>query len=333
MSAVRGIGVRAGTAWSRAGSMPGPLGSVEPQGAVLFSRRLTADGRRASPQSTIPNLQAPTPYTYRRCEQGSCPGSAGRPRPPRRVASRPRAGSARPSLDHSEFIFDTADGVLAVDREQRIVLWNEGAEALLGFKSKEVLGRYCHEVLGGRGASGHVVCQVGCANMMGTRRLERVQAQDLLVRTKAGKEIWLGVSTIHLPSRWQELYVLVHLFRDISHQKEVERFVEQVRSSVAKLSLSQGTDPPSTLPPSALPAGLTRREQEVFRLLASGCSTESIAEKLFISPATARNHIRHLLGKLGVHSRLEAVTLALRTALMYVAFIAGSCIPPLSPCF
>ena len=169
--------------------------------------------------------------------------------------------------------------------------------------------------------------------MMGTLRPERVQSRDLLVRTKAGRETWLSVSTIRVPSRWQDLFVLVHLFRDVSHQKEMERFVEQVRSSVAKLSLCQGTDQPSTLPPPSLPADLTRREREVLRLLGSGCSTESIAEKLFISSATARNHIRHLLGKLGVHSRIEAVTFALRAALMYVAFIAGSCIPPLLPCF
>jgi DNA-binding NarL/FixJ family response regulator len=51
---------------------------------------------------------------------------------------------------------------------------------------------------------------------------------------------------------------------------------------------------------------LTRREREVLALLAEGAGNESIAEALVISPQTARTHIQNVLGKLGVHSRLEA---------------------------
>ncbi|MBI2114409.1 MAG: PAS domain-containing protein, partial [candidate division NC10 bacterium] len=85
-----------------------------------------------------------------------------------------------------------------MDREQRIVLWNEGAQALLGFKAEEVLGKYCHEVLGCRDDSGCVVCQAGCPDMMRMLRRERVRARDLLVRTKGGRETWLSVSTIRM---------------------------------------------------------------------------------------------------------------------------------------
>jgi DNA-binding NarL/FixJ family response regulator len=51
---------------------------------------------------------------------------------------------------------------------------------------------------------------------------------------------------------------------------------------------------------------LTRREREVLALLTDGADNEAIAEKLFISPETARTHVQNLLGKLEVHSRLEA---------------------------
>jgi two-component system nitrate/nitrite response regulator NarL len=61
---------------------------------------------------------------------------------------------------------------------------------------------------------------------------------------------------------------------------------------------------------------LTRREREVLRLLASGASTQTVAARLFISPATARTHIHRILAKLGIHSRLEAVTFALRNSLI-----------------
>jgi len=56
---------------------------------------------------------------------------------------------------------------------------------------------------------------------------------------------------------------------------------------------------------------LTLREREVLRLLAEGLGTSEIARRLFVSSATARNHVQHILNKLNVHSRLEAVALAL----------------------
>jgi len=51
---------------------------------------------------------------------------------------------------------------------------------------------------------------------------------------------------------------------------------------------------------------LTRREREVLALLAEGADNDGIAQTLVISPQTARTHIQNVLGKLGVHSRLEA---------------------------
>jgi DNA-binding NarL/FixJ family response regulator len=57
---------------------------------------------------------------------------------------------------------------------------------------------------------------------------------------------------------------------------------------------------------------LTPRELDVLRFLADGASTEHVAEALRISKATVRSHVKSLLAKLGVHSRVEAVSLFLR---------------------
>lgn len=57
---------------------------------------------------------------------------------------------------------------------------------------------------------------------------------------------------------------------------------------------------------------LTRREREVLDLLARGCGTADVANALVISSDTARTHIQNVLGKLDVHSRADAVALALR---------------------
>jgi DNA-binding NarL/FixJ family response regulator len=52
---------------------------------------------------------------------------------------------------------------------------------------------------------------------------------------------------------------------------------------------------------------LTRREREVLALMMQGADNAVIAQTLTISPETARTHIQNILGKLGLHSRLEAV--------------------------
>jgi PAS domain S-box-containing protein len=57
----------------------------------------------------------------------------------------------------------------------------------------------------------------------------------------------------------------------------------------------------------APPPHLTPRQAEVLRLLQRGASTDQIADELHVSKETVRNHIRHLLRALGVHTRLEAV--------------------------
>lgn len=60
---------------------------------------------------------------------------------------------------------------------------------------------------------------------------------------------------------------------------------------------------------------LTEREREVLALLAAGADRASIAKELFISAHTVRTHVQRILTKLGVHSQLEAVSVALRAGL------------------
>jgi two-component system nitrate/nitrite response regulator NarL len=65
-----------------------------------------------------------------------------------------------------------------------------------------------------------------------------------------------------------------------------------------------------------LAAFLTPREIECLGLLAAGLDTLQIARRLGVSSATVRSHVQSLMTKLGVHTRLEAVTLAIRHELI-----------------
>lgn len=60
---------------------------------------------------------------------------------------------------------------------------------------------------------------------------------------------------------------------------------------------------------------LTEREHEVLLLVVEGLNNTQIAEKLVVSPSTIKSHVSSILAKLGVKSRTEAVTLALRNKL------------------
>lgn len=61
---------------------------------------------------------------------------------------------------------------------------------------------------------------------------------------------------------------------------------------------------------------LTNRERDLLVELARGHSTAEIAKELHISPTTVRNHIQRMLAKLGAHSRLEAVAIAIEQGII-----------------
>jgi DNA-binding NarL/FixJ family response regulator len=84
--------------------------------------------------------------------------------------------------------------------------------------------------------------------------------------------------------------------------------------SVTRRLIQRFADQP---PPKAVDAKalgrLTDRETEVLRLLARGLSNAQIAAELVVSETTVKSHVAHLLMKLGLHDRVQAVVLAYET--------------------
>jgi DNA-binding NarL/FixJ family response regulator len=118
----------------------------------------------------------------------------------------------------------------------------------------------------------------------------RVESQDRVAGLLIGADDY-----IVKPFDGDEL--LARVRRLLVRKTENDRFVEtRTRSSAAV-------------------ASLTGRERQVLVLLARGQNQSQIAGELFISSKTVATHIQHILGKLGLHSRAEAVALAHRERL------------------
>jgi PAS domain S-box-containing protein len=208
-----------------------------------------------------------------------------------------------------EVLARTADGVYAVDQNQRIVFWNTAAEHILGYQAAEVIGRSCHEIFRGVPRPGCVQCDSNCPVLEAVSAREQIATYNLLSRTKAGETVLLNVSVIVPPQG--RTYVSIHMFRDTTHQLRYETYVEQLLCGAARLPAPQTTlaQRPSNL--YAVYAPLSAREKEVLHLLVQGQSTRDIACSLCISYATVRNHIQTILRKLGVHSQREAMKVAM----------------------
>jgi DNA-binding NarL/FixJ family response regulator len=84
--------------------------------------------------------------------------------------------------------------------------------------------------------------------------------------------------------------------------------------AVTKRVIQQFARMPRPAPPKAIDE-LTARELDIFRLIAEGLSNAEISERLFIGDTTVKTHVTHILQKLELRDRVQAVVLAYRTGL------------------
>jgi NarL family two-component system response regulator LiaR len=109
-----------------------------------------------------------------------------------------------------------------------------------------------------------------------------------------------------------EAGAIAYLLKDVSAD-DLARAIRAAHAGRATLSpeAAQAFVETSNLPP--VPGlDLTEREREVLALMVEGLNNTQIAGKLVVSPSTIKSHVSNILAKLGVASRTEAVTLALR---------------------
>ncbi|KAA3661599.1 MAG: DNA-binding response regulator [Chloroflexi bacterium] len=107
-----------------------------------------------------------------------------------------------------------------------------------------------------------------------------------------------------------------YLLKDVSAEKLAQAIrAAHVGQSTLSPGAAQALVHATTQPP---PPGhdLTEREHAVLLLMVKGLNNTEIAEKLVVSPSTIKSHVSHILAKLNVSSRTEAVAVAVRHRLV-----------------
>lgn len=166
---------------------------------------------------------------------------------------------------------------------------HHGAE-LLDCGDRDLRGRPCHLVVGGHDIEGRPFCAPECP------------AVRLACDGRAIAPLVLAVGGFSGASRWCQVLVLpfaadgdvpwlVHCALPADRELRMRTYLHRV---AARSELASH-------------AALTPREQEILDLLVRDLDTRAVAARLHLSHVTVRNHVQHILAKLGAHSIPEAV--------------------------
>jgi PAS domain S-box-containing protein len=204
-----------------------------------------------------------------------------------------------------DLLDSTADPAFVVDAAGIIIAANAPAATLFGVLPGQALGLRCWELARGADERGPF-CSEQCAVRQAVHRGRSIGNFDLQLHTKNGPR-WYNVSILAVRESSASNPCAVHILRDVDTRRRLETLVREFVITSTGLPQEEAAKLLATSRAPARLADLTRQEVEVLRLLAKGCATKGIAQRLHISTSTVNNHIQHILGKLDVHTRLEAI--------------------------
>jgi len=215
-------------------------------------------------------------------------------------ASRSPAPSPAPSPDWlPAWVSRVGFACWLCDPEGRIAYWNARAEALFERPAGDVVGQPCHGVVGGTDGAGERVCRPDCRVARIAREGRPIPPLTFRRGSSQANRGWILVATTPLAGPDGSGPWLLHCVHDVDSSQRPRGYVERIAKRSGPLAA------PSSL------AKLSRREREVLERLADDEDPKGVARRLHVSYATVRNHIQHILAKLGVHSLQEAIALHL----------------------
>lgn len=216
------------------------------------------------------------------------------------------------NLDQVERLFeDSPIPAAAIGPDRRILFCNRALTNLLG-TGVPPIGENCYRCFQAKGPDGSPLCGPSCRRIPETFAGGTILPQLMWCRIHNDGETLLESFLLPLEANGRAMEsedLCLYLFRPVDAAEEVKR----VLGGLAGLHQTAFRSPYFSTPiqgPRTSP--MSGRETEVLSLLHEGLKTREIADRLHISPATVRNHIQRILGKLKVHSRLQAVLAARR---------------------
>ena len=201
--------------------------------------------------------------------------------------------------DRPDWILGIDAAVWIVDVAGRITFLNAQARELLGIAPGVEPTSPCHAVVAGLDAAGAAICTESCLARAACEA-GRPHRPLLLRRETGAAPGWILVLPVTLAVGGEAR--LAHVAVPMERYRRTAEYWERV---LADSFPSPGETPPA---PARV---LSPREREVLARLARGHDLKRIARELFVSYTTVRNHVQHILEKLHVHSRDEAVALQL----------------------
>jgi DNA-binding CsgD family transcriptional regulator len=192
-----------------------------------------------------------------------------------------------------EYLADAADALLVNDSSGRVRYMNGAAAGLLECDPTLAVGRRCWTVVHATTEDGAPLCSPNCAAQRSLRAGAPCARQRAWRRRADGSSLALDLFTVHVRASPTTGMGVIHIAVPAGEPEPARRAGAEAAAPGDEIARRL--------------ASLSAREREVLQALAEGRATTTVAAHLFISPATVRNHVRSILRKLEVHSRLDAV--------------------------
>jgi DNA-binding CsgD family transcriptional regulator len=226
-----------------------------------------------------------------------------------KVEHTPDPMSSCVDLDALKQLLTAGDpAAFATDSRDRVIFWNRGMGELVGRQAEDAVGRRFWDALAGRDVF----------------RRGGYESFPVLASAEDGGGIQaraLNVTILKIAGVRPDLFTRIHILEPIAEGHDLARVLTGLTKGNGGTTSRLRATADQPAPP------LTRREAEILRHVASGLQNKEIAARLGLSPATVRNHVYSLIGKLGVHSKLEAVSLAFRNGWFTADAELGSSTP------
>jgi len=193
------------------------------------------------------------------------------------------------------WVYELGTPAWVCDPHGNVSFLNDRARRLFGDRAETDERILCHRLVRGTDASGVRICKPKCDVLECAQHGLPLEPLTLQIGGPGGR--WIQILSVPLRppdhgARW-----LVHCACDVDRAQRVEGYLTKIAGRSTAVSKEERY---SLL-------ALTPREREILAMLAADQDQKEIARELFLSYATVRNHVQHILTGLGVHSVAEAV--------------------------